>query len=207
MAKPLDSSTPEESPFKREPNPAPIIVIDPGHGGAPGGVGSTGLTEKEITLDIAFRLETLISESGTAQVLLTRRGDRSIPLVDRRRFANAKKCDIFVSIHANASRNPLKNHTEVYFSSPWSELLARYISSHLSDQFSLKARIENVAWTVIWDNWAPLGAVLVETMYLTNQEGEGILASEEGRHRIAASLFAGIEDLLTERALRSSSTS
>jgi len=195
---------PEESPCKRKPNPVPIIVIDPGHGGAPGGVGSSGLTEKEITLDIAVRLEKLISESGTAQALLTRRSDRSISLVERRKFANAQNCDIFISIHANASRDPLENHIEIYFSSPWSEALAQHISSQLSGQFSLEGRVENVAWTVIWDNWAPLGAVLVETMYLTHREGEEILASEEGRQRIAASLFAGIEELLTETAARGS---
>ncbi|MCP4896763.1 MAG: N-acetylmuramoyl-L-alanine amidase [bacterium] len=187
---------PQGSPYKRDPNPVPIVVIDPGHGGAPGGVSVSGVKEKEITLDIAVRLEELVRNKGTAKVFLTRRDDRPISLVERRNFANTRKCDIFVSIHSNASRNSKKNHTEVYFSSPWSEPLARSISTRLARNFSLEPRVENVAWTVIWDNWAPLGAVLVETMYLTHQDGERILSSEQGRQRVAESLFTGIEEIL-----------
>lgn len=188
---------PEESPHKRDPNPASIVVIDPGHGGDPGAVGANGSREKDITLDIAFRLEELVQNNGNAQVFLTRRDDRSISLTDRRSFANTQRCDIFVSIHANASRNRGKNHSEVYFSSPWSEPLARNICSRLGRDFSLDARVENVAWTVLWDNWAPLGAVLVESMYLSNPSGEEVLSSEGGRQRVAEAIHAGIEETLS----------
>jgi N-acetylmuramoyl-L-alanine amidase len=190
---------PEVSPHKRQPNSHPIIVLDPGHGGRPGSVSSSGVKEKDITLDIALRLEKLIKQKGTAQVLLTRRRDRPMSLVQRREYANQKRCDIYVSLHTNASRIRWRNQVEVYYSSPWSRTLAQVIGEQLSSEFPLELRIEDVAWTVLWDNWAPLGAVLIEAMYLTHEDGEKILASEDGRQRIAASIFLAIEKTLTGR--------
>jgi N-acetylmuramoyl-L-alanine amidase len=188
---------PDASPHKRPPNSHPIIVIDPGHGGSPGSVSRNGINEKDITLDIALKLETLIKQEGTAEVFLTRRTDRSMSLVQRREFANEKRCDLFVSLHANASRLRRRNRIEVYYSSPWSRPLARAIGEQLSSEFQLEHRLEDVAWTVLWDNWAPLGAALIETMYLTHEGGEKILASEEGRQRIAASVFRALEKTLS----------
>ena len=191
---------PESSPRQRQPNPHPIVVIDPGHGGNPGSVSRSGVKEKDVTLDIALRLEALLEEEGTARVFLTRRKDRSMSLVDRREFANRKRCDLFVSLHTNASRHRDRNQIEVYYSSPWSRPLAQVVGEQLASEFPLKSRIVDVAWTVLWDNWAPLGAVMIETMYLTHEDGERILASEEGRQRIAASVFLALRKTLDGRS-------
>jgi N-acetylmuramoyl-L-alanine amidase len=103
---------------------------------------------------------------------------------------------VFVSIHTNASRNRDRNQIEVYYSSPWSRPLARTVGEQLASEFPLEYRIVDVAWTVLWDNWAPLGAVMIETMYLTHEDGEKILSSEEGRQRIAASVFLALKKTL-----------
>jgi N-acetylmuramoyl-L-alanine amidase len=63
----------------------------------------------------------------------------------------------------------------------------------------MEFRVEDVAWTVLWENWAPLGAVLIETMYLTHKDSGRILISEEGRERIAASVFLALEKTLSRR--------
>jgi N-acetylmuramoyl-L-alanine amidase len=79
------------------------IVIDPGHGGMdPGAIGQNGLEEKKVVLDIALALRDLFKKKTKFTVLLTRDSDKFIPLVERTRFANEKKADIFVSIHANS---------------------------------------------------------------------------------------------------------
>jgi N-acetylmuramoyl-L-alanine amidase len=79
------------------------IVIDPGHGGMdPGAIGQSGIEEKKVVLDIALALRDLFKKKTKLTVYLTRDSDRFIPLVDRTRFANEKKADIFVSIHANS---------------------------------------------------------------------------------------------------------
>ncbi|MDA8162905.1 MAG: N-acetylmuramoyl-L-alanine amidase [Desulfobacteraceae bacterium] len=92
------------------------VVIDPGHGGKdPGAIGPTGLQEKEVTLRIARKVaERLKSELG-CDVILTRHDDVFLPLEQRTAIANAKKADLFVSIHANAAPDPSTEGVETYF--------------------------------------------------------------------------------------------
>ncbi|HDQ45535.1 MAG TPA: N-acetylmuramoyl-L-alanine amidase [bacterium] len=82
------------------------IIIDPGHGGRdPGAVGSAGLYEKEVNLDIALRLRRLIERNLGVGVLMTRDSDdQFVPLEERTRFANANDGKLFISIHANSNR-------------------------------------------------------------------------------------------------------
>jgi len=77
------------------------VVIDPGHGGRQtGAISESGVSEKEITLDIALRLRRLM-EQGSFEVMMTRQTDQTIPLEKRVAFANDNRADIFVSIHVN----------------------------------------------------------------------------------------------------------
>jgi len=77
------------------------IVIDAGHGGHDtGAISDSGLSEKEVTLDIALRLRRLIGD-GSFEVMMTRQEDRTLPLAKRVEFANSNRGDLFVSIHVN----------------------------------------------------------------------------------------------------------
>jgi N-acetylmuramoyl-L-alanine amidase len=81
----------------------PRIVVDPGHGGAQEGAkSSTGLLEKDVSLQIARRVRALLEKELGAQVLLTRDEDQSLPLPERVAFANEQRPDLFLSIHCNA---------------------------------------------------------------------------------------------------------
>lgn len=77
------------------------IVIDPGHGGKQhGAISESGVSEKDITLDIALRLRRLM-ESAPFEVIMTRETDDTLSLEKRVAFANANNADLFVSIHVN----------------------------------------------------------------------------------------------------------
>ena len=77
------------------------VVLDPGHGGTdPGAVGG-GVREKDVTLDVATRVKALLEE-GHLAVSMTRDGDTTLSLKDRVLLANAKRPDLFVSIHVNS---------------------------------------------------------------------------------------------------------
>ncbi|HID96966.1 MAG TPA: N-acetylmuramoyl-L-alanine amidase [Thermodesulfobacteriaceae bacterium] len=92
------------------------IVIDAGHGGKdPGAVGPSGLKEKDVVLKIAKKVATKLKKELNCQVILTRRKDRFLPLEQRTAIANAKKADLFISIHANASPNRRARGIETYF--------------------------------------------------------------------------------------------
>jgi len=96
------------------------IVIDAGHGGKDAGaIGSGGLQEKTVTLDIAKRLGKLIQENMGIKVIYTRDEDVFIPLWKRTKIANDYGGKVFVSIHANsASGNPSVRGFETFLLRP-----------------------------------------------------------------------------------------
>jgi N-acetylmuramoyl-L-alanine amidase len=91
------------------------VVIDPGHGGHDPGAKTKGLTEAELVLDVALRLEQLLSKQDGFEVVLTRRADTFVPLEERTAIANREGADLFLSIHANASTNSAARGIETYF--------------------------------------------------------------------------------------------
>lgn len=90
------------------------IVIDPGHGGHDPGTLAHGSSEAKLVLDVALRLEKLLEREGL-EVVLTRRTDVFIPLEERTAIANRERADLFLSIHANASRDPKARGIETYY--------------------------------------------------------------------------------------------
>jgi N-acetylmuramoyl-L-alanine amidase len=91
------------------------IVLDPGHGGKdPGAIGLSGLTEKEVALDIALRLRSLIQNQLGKTVIMTRATDTYISLEDRTLLANARQADLFVSIHTNSHPKRSTRGVEIY---------------------------------------------------------------------------------------------
>lgn len=98
-----EAPLPQPRPLNRAVVPLSIkrIVIDAGHGGRDtGAVADTGLSEKDVTLDIATRLGRLVN-NDPFEVLLTRQDDRTVSLAKRVEFANSSRADLFVSIHVN----------------------------------------------------------------------------------------------------------
>lgn len=78
-----------------------VIVLDPGHGGVDSGNTQNGLSEKELTLDLANRLKRLLEGQGY-RVVLTRTEDKKLELRERSNFATTVGADLFVSLHFNS---------------------------------------------------------------------------------------------------------
>jgi N-acetylmuramoyl-L-alanine amidase len=91
------------------------IVIDPGHGGHDPGASGHGVNESELVLDVSLRLKKLLENEPGVEVVMTRDTDVFIPLEMRTSIANRESADLFLSIHANASRNPKARGVETYF--------------------------------------------------------------------------------------------
>lgn len=92
------------------------VVIDAGHGGHDtGSIGPSGYTEKELVLDVAQRLKKQIETELGASVVMTRSDDTFIPLEARTALANQHQADLFISIHANASRTRSVRGIETFF--------------------------------------------------------------------------------------------
>jgi len=92
------------------------IVIDPGHGGHDTGtIGPDGLEEKDLVLEVGRRLGKLLETRLGAEVVYTRKDDTFIPLETRTAIANQQRADLFISIHANSSRDPDARGVETYY--------------------------------------------------------------------------------------------
>jgi N-acetylmuramoyl-L-alanine amidase len=126
------------------------IVIDPGHGGHDTGtVGPSGLQEKDLVLDIAMRLKSLIEERLEGEVILTRTDDVFVPLEERTAMANQTQADLFISIHANSSRNRKVSGVETFFlnfaNSPGvEEIAARENASSKKTVFELQDLVQKI---------------------------------------------------------------
>ena len=90
------------------------VVIDPGHGGHDPGAQKGGLNESSLVLDVAFRLERILSAEGVS-VQLTRREDVYVSLGERAQIANQADADLLLSIHANAALDPNVRGIETYY--------------------------------------------------------------------------------------------
>ena len=91
------------------------VVLDAGHGGEDdGAVGARGLVEKELVLDVGRRLAARLREHDL-RVVMTRDDDRFVPLEERFAIANDARGDLFISIHANATKDAGVSGVEVFF--------------------------------------------------------------------------------------------
>ena len=113
----VGAARPAPAPAAREERDERVrtVVIDPGHGGDEvGAKGPGGALEKDVSLAIARKLRAELVNGGLS-VFLTRERDALVALDDRSAIANNYKADLFVSIHANASRARGARGSEVYF--------------------------------------------------------------------------------------------
>jgi len=82
---------------------APMVVVDPGHGGVdPGAISPDGVYEKDIVLATAWEFARALATRRNYRVLLTRSTDEFVPLRERVARARAWRADLFLSIHADA---------------------------------------------------------------------------------------------------------
>jgi len=127
------------------------IVIDPGHGGHDTGtIGPEGLEEKNVVLDVALRLRKLIEQRMGSEVIMTRTDDTFIPLEERTAIANRRGADLFISIHANASKDESARGIEVYYlsltSDPGSlEVAARENATSQESVNQLQSLVKKIA--------------------------------------------------------------
>jgi len=90
----------------RGPRALHVIVLDPGHGGSDAGVQSDGVSEKQLTLDLARAVGDELRHRSPARVVLTRVDDRDLSQEERAELANRADADVIVSLHFGMSPDP-----------------------------------------------------------------------------------------------------
>ncbi len=114
-----------------------MVVLDPGHGGEdPGAIGRGGLREKIVVLQIARALERRLKRERGISAVLTRTGDYYVGLRQRRAMSRDQyQADLFVSIHADAWKEPKAQGASVFVLSRRgaSSALARYLAKSANE--------------------------------------------------------------------------
>ena len=175
------------------------VVIDPGHGGPdPGAIGIGGIRETDVVLEVSKIVKNLLSEKGV-KVRLTRKNEVDLDLPPRVSFANNTDADIFVSIHANASRGKRKdiNGLETFYFKGWrGRLLAKRIQKHILtvSPGSPDRGVKQGKFYVIKNTNMP--AVLVEIGFLTGRLDARRLEKTTHRKRLAFAIAKGILEYL-----------
>ena len=176
-----------------------LVVIDPGHGGPdPGAIGIGGLRETDVVLEVSKIVKKLLIEKGV-KVRLTRKNEFDLDLPPRVSFANNTDADIFVSIHANASRGKRRdiNGLETFYYRGWrGRLLAKKIQKQILrvSPGSPDRGVKQGRFYVIKNTRMP--AVLVEIGFLTGRLDARRLEKTTHRKRLAYAIAKGILEYL-----------
>lgn len=155
------------------------------------------LREKNVNLDITRRVQARLAENGIP-VVMTRTGDRFVSLGGRTSLANARRTDIFVSIHNNGSTNRRAGGTEVYHQirGGASGVLGRAIARELGRSPGLPTSVHarrgdhGDYYYVLRNTRMP--AVIVEGAYVSNPREARLLATPSFRQKIADAIVRGI---------------
>lgn len=177
-----------------------LIVVDAGHGGFdPGAIGINGLEEKVPNLAIAKEVALMLTKEKQ-QVLLTRSSDEFHSLQKRVKFANEKRADIFVSIHANSFNNSHTSGVETYYNQSQNNqnrFLAEKIHDKLGRNLGLIDRgIKDSNFYVI--KYTKMPSALIEVAFLSNPKEERLLKTKSFQNKAASLIVDGILDYLEE---------
>jgi len=175
------------------------VVIDPGHGGPDSGaIGIGGLRETDVVLEVSHYVNQILKSKGV-RVSMTRKNEIDLDLAPRVEFANKMRADIFVSIHANASRGKKRNINglETYYYSGWKgKFLAEKIQKNIISVSpgSPDRGVRKGRYFVIKKTNMP--AALVEIGFVTGKFDANRLVKRTHRKRLAYAIAKGILEYL-----------
>jgi len=176
----------------RSDDSSPItVVIDAGHGGYDrGGIPGQRVSEKDMTLDVARRLRSVLAASGY-RVVMTRDSDVFVPLGTRTAIANSNRNAIFVSVHFNSAPRSSAGGIETYFYNRDSLALASAIHHYVAGGAPSENRgVRRRGYFVLRRTNIP--AVLVECGFLTSPTEASYVQNASYRQKLAEEIAAGV---------------
>lgn len=178
----------------KQPLKGKAIMIDAAHGGEKGedNIGSSGLREKDINLDISCYLQERLEELG-ATVYMTRRKDEYIPVTERANAANKILPHFFISIHQNYFKHPSISGTEIYYyrGDKEAKRLGEEIIKEMTEKLSTVNRgVKTAEFFLLRD--VRVSSIHVEVAYISNPQEEERLMQEEFKREAALAIANGI---------------
>lgn len=169
------------------------IYIDPGHGGTDPGATGNGLKEKDLTLAISKRIESLLKEYEGVQVKLSRTTDQTLSLKQRTDMANAWKADYLMSVHINAGGG--KGYEDYIFNGKVSgrtidfQAVVHAEITKAVPEFLNRGKKRNNLHIVRESN---MSSILTESGFIDNPSDSKLLKSADFLNRVALGHVYGI---------------
>lgn len=189
------------------------IMIDPGHGWNninpnvwdPGVVGE--VTEQEIALAVAKKLETKLTEMG-ATVIRLHTEEKHYYVNDRAIQGVKNDVDMYISLHCNGSTSTQAHGVEAYYFTPFSQPLAEYINNNLASLYdntfygdgTKSSRGDQYSYYYVTLEQS-FPSVLVEMGFVSNRTECLIMAKDENQTLMANSIANGIKSYFTRSSL------
>ena len=192
------------------------VIVDAGHGGADGGTtGADGSVEKEINLQIALKLNRLLSLYGF-NVIMTRESDDSIHSSDSATLRQKKVSDIhnrmkiinenpdavFVSIHQNHFADTSVHGTQVFYSK--NNYMNQALAQKIQDSVKKNIQPDNTRQIkksgteiyLLYNSKSP--SIMVECGFMSNKNDLSLLHDDDYQKKIALSIADGILNFYKE---------
>lgn len=183
-----------------------VVIIDAGHGGNdPGKIGVHNELEKDINLQIAYKLRNRLTEMGYG-VVMTRTEDEGLyssfasnkKMSDMRKrveLVNSTEAICMISIHQNAFTSSNERGAQVFYhsASDMSERLAKNIQDDFKmyhDSDNTRKEKEGSSYYILKKTLKP--AVIVECGFLSNPEESKNLTEPTYQMSIVNSICIGI---------------
>lgn len=175
-----------------------------------GAESSNGITEAEINLKIALKIQQLLEQSGCT-VILTRSDENEIydagsdtirekkvsDMKNRVKIGNESSADIFVSIHLNKISQSQYDGWQTFYktNSEESKKLAVNIQNNLNEAMQKNnSRTPAQLNTVYLMKYVEIPITIVECGFLSNPEEEEMLQTDEYQDKLAWGIYNGIND-------------
>lgn len=180
-----------------------LVCLDPGHGGDDWGSVGYSLTEKDVCLEIAFRVRRKLLNYENLSVTMTRSVDTNVSAKERIEWANRQNADLFISIHTNASPDPTMSGFTSYVS-VIAGLEARKIQCWLHNQLTSFLRkydvidlgkkndTETVEGKIQELRGVNMPAITVASLFITHMRENHLLSDARFLDLYAETITAGI---------------
>lgn len=187
-----------------------LIYLDAGHGGADPGAIYKDIYEKDITLQITKKLQLLLEQKG-AIVYMTREADYDLAaphalerkrsdLSKRTNLINISNCDMYLSIHLNASNSVSWRGAQVFYNkvNPENIVLGRVIQKYFNKYLNSHREVKEINGLYMYRNIKKVG-LLLEVGFISNTNERYILRKDYYQQRIANTITNAVIEYFREK--------
>lgn len=174
---------------------APIIMIDPGHGGEDAGVVAGDILEKDVAMSAALALGEAFLAQGY-DIRFTRAGDYAVGYAERRAMAEEAGAAMFISVHFNGDDDATLHGIEIYVNldSEAPSSAGEAVATALRELGGPVA-VEGRPWDFLK---SPVPSVMIEAGFLTNPEERQLILSADHQHALAEHIAGGANIYLSD---------